>query len=186
MNKKKTLILSLSVLDMVFRILIWVIVIYFMVKGAQRCYDLGYRVFTEDALAPEGYGHDVVVEIPVDFNAKELGELFESKGLSRDAILFALQYYASEYREDVKGGTYTFSTEQTAEEMFAQIAAASQAKELEEKGQEVLLESAENSEVGENGDMNIPNEMEGNAEGENAVLQGDGPDGGADGTQEGF
>lgn len=161
MNKRKTLILALSVLDMVFRVLIWVIVIYFMVRGASRCYDLGYRVFTEDALAPEGYGTEVVVEIPVDFNAKELGELFESKGLSRDAILFALQYYASEYREDVKGGTYTFSTEQTAEQMFAQIAAVTQAREMEEEDtQEVLLENIEGS-SGEADDMNIPDEMEG-------------------------
>ncbi len=183
MNKKKTLILSLSVLDMVFRVLIWVIVIYFMVKGATRCYDLGYRVFTEDALAPKGYGHEVEVEIPVDFNAKELGELFESKGLSRDAILFALQYYASEYREDVKGGTYTFSTEQTAEEMFAQIASVTQAKELEEKGQEVLLENSESSEAGESMDMNIPDEMEGNTEPETG---GDAGSPAAGNSQEGF
>ena len=122
MNKKKAMFLSLSVLDMVFRVAMWVIIIYFVVKGATRCYDLGYRVFTEEPVAPVGYGREVTVEVPVDFNAKELGELFEEKGLSRDAILFAIQYYASEYREGVKGGTYTFSTDQTAEEMFAQMA----------------------------------------------------------------
>ena len=121
--------LSLSVLDMVFRVAMWVIIVYFVVKGATRCYDLGYRVFTEEAVAPEGYGREVTVEVPVDFNAKELGELFESKGLSRDAILFALQYYASEYREGVKGGTYTFNTDQTAEEMFAQMAEMNAAEE---------------------------------------------------------
>ena len=117
MSKKKTLFLTLSVLDVVFRIAIWVIIIYFVIKGATRCYNLGYRVFTEEPMASAGYGREVVVEIPVDFSAKELGELFESKGLSRDSILFALQYYASEYREGVKGGTYTLSTEMTAEEM---------------------------------------------------------------------
>jgi len=138
------LFLSLSVLDMVFRVAMWVIIIYFVIKGASRCYNLGYRVFTEDPIAPEGYGKEVTVEIPVDFNAKELGELFESKGLSRDSLLFALQYYASEYREGVKGGTYTFSTEQTAEEMFEQIAAVTEAKELENAEKEdMLLEDAE-------------------------------------------
>ena len=121
--------LSLSVLDMVFRVVMWVIIVYFVIKGATRCYDLGYRVFTEEAVSPKGYGREVTVEIPVDFNAKELGELFESKGLTKDSILFALQYYASEYREGVKGGTYTFSTDQTAEEMFAQISAINEAKE---------------------------------------------------------
>ena len=144
MSRKKTLFLSLSVLDMVFRIAMWVIIIYFVIKGATRCYNLGYRVFTEEPIASEGYGKEVTVEIPMDFSAKELGELFESKGLSRDSILFALQYYASEYREGVKGGTYTFSTEQTAEEMFQQIASVTEARELEQaEKEETLLQDAE-------------------------------------------
>ncbi len=138
MSKKKTLFLSLSVLDMVFRVAMWVIIIYFVIKGATRCYNLGYRVFTEEPIASEGYGKEVVVEIPVDFNAKELGELFESKGLSRDSILFAIQYYASEYREGVKGGTYTLSTEMTAEEMFEKISAENEAKEVKEEEPEIL------------------------------------------------
>lgn len=138
MSKKKTLFLSLSVLDVVFRVALWVIIIYFVIKGATRCYNLGYRVFTEEPIASEGYGKEVVVEIPVDFNAKELGELFESKGLSRDSILFALQYYASEYREGVKGGTYTLSTEMTAEEMFERISAENETKEIEEEEPEIL------------------------------------------------
>ena len=138
MSKKKTLFLSLSVLDVVFRIAIWVIIIYFVIKGATRCYNLGYRVFTEEPMASAGYGKEVVVEIPVDFNARELGELFESKGLSRDSILFALQYYASEYREGVKGGTYTLSTEMTAEEMFERISAENDVKEIEEAEPEIL------------------------------------------------
>lgn len=133
MNKKKAMFLSFSVLDIVFRVVMWVVIVYFVIKGATRCYDLGYRVFTEEPMAPEGYGREVTVEIPVDFTAKELGELFEEKGLSRDSILFALQYYASEYREGVKGGTYTFSTDQTAEDMFAQIAEiTASAEELDE------------------------------------------------------
>ncbi len=144
MSRKKTLFLSLSVLDMVFRIAMWVIIIYFVIKGATRCYNLGYRVFTEEPIASEGYGKEITVEIPMDFSAKELGELFESKGLSRDSILFALQYYASEYREGVKGGTYTFSTEQTAEEMFQQIASITEAKELEQaEKEETILQDAQ-------------------------------------------
>ena len=144
MSRKKTLFLSLSVLDMVFRIAMWVIIIYFVIKGATICYNLGYRVFTEEPIASEGYGKEVTVEIPMDFSAKELGELFESKGLSRDSILFALQYYASEYREGVKGGTYTFSTEQTAEEMFQQIASVTEARELEQaEKEETILQDAE-------------------------------------------
>ena len=160
MSKKKTLFLSLSVLDVVFRIAIWVIIIYFVIKGATRCYNLGYRVFTEEPMASAGYGKEVVVEIPVDFNAKELGELFESKGLSRDSILFALQYYASEYREGVKGGTYTLSTEMTAEEMFERISAENEVKEIEETEPEIL----EDAEAVPDSELESGEEAEGAAE----------------------
>ena len=163
MSKKKTLFLSLSVLDVVFRVAMWVIIIYFVIKGATRCYNLGYRVFTEEPIASEGYGKQVVVDIPMDFNAKELGELFESKGLTRDSILFALQYYASEYREGVKGGTYTLSTEMTAEEMFEQISLANEAEEIEEEEPAILevpdepLEDAETEGEGEAGETETVN-----------------------------
>ena len=72
MSKKKTLYLSLSVLDMVFRVAMWVIIVYFVIKGATRCYNLGYRVFTEEPISSEGFGQQVTVEIPMDFSAKEM------------------------------------------------------------------------------------------------------------------
>jgi len=43
----------------------------------------------------------------------------EEKGLTRDATLFALQYLLSEYKEDIKPGTYEVSTAMTAEEIMA-------------------------------------------------------------------
>jgi len=45
--------------------------------------------------------------------------MIEEKGLTRDATLFALQYLLSEYKEDIKPGTYEVSTAMTAEEIMA-------------------------------------------------------------------
>ena len=55
-------------------------------------------------------------------SASDIGNLFESKGLIRDARLFTLQYYLSEYRKDVKPGIFDLSTAMTAEEMMAAMA----------------------------------------------------------------
>ena len=78
-------------------------------------------MFTEKPVAAT-VGNDVEVTIPVDFSAKQLGEIFEGKGLSRDSKLLMLQYYCSEYRKNIKPGTYTLNTTMTAEEMFESIA----------------------------------------------------------------
>ena len=48
----------------------------------------------------------------------EIGELFESRGLIRDAKLFVLQYYLSEYTKEVGPGTFELSTTMTVEEMM--------------------------------------------------------------------
>ncbi len=126
-----------NVVDTALQILLIVGIVYIIIKGAHTAYDYGYRIFTEEPMA-KTIGRDVEVTIPVDFSAMELGKLFETKGLTRDSKLLALQYYCSEYREDVKGGTYTLNTTMTAEEMFGAIADVNiekdrLAKEAEEK-----------------------------------------------------
>ena len=126
-----------NVLDAVFSVLLVVVVAILIYKGAQKCYDYGFRIFTEPAMTLTE-GHDVEITIPVDFSAKQLGELFETNGLSRDSKLFILQYYCSEYKDDIKGGTYTVNTSMTTEEMLGVIAEVNIEKdklnkELEEK-----------------------------------------------------
>lgn len=124
-----------NIFDAVINILLIVAIAYVIYKSAFVCYDYGYRVYTETPVSA-GAGKDVTIVIPVDFNAKELGELFENNGLSRDHILCMLQYYCSEYRENIKGGTYTLNTSMTVEEMFESIAEINIAKDKEQKERE--------------------------------------------------
>lgn len=99
------------------------VAVFLIYRGAVSCYDYGYRVFTEPAMSA-GEGRTVQVTVTEDMSPLEIGKLMESKGLSRDGRLFALQYLLSEYREDVKPGTFEVKTSMTAEEIMAAMVPA--------------------------------------------------------------
>lgn len=111
-----------AVLGAILKVVFAIAVVYIIYRGAETCYDYGYRIFTEPAVS-SGEGRTITVIVPEDASALELGELFESRGLVKDAKLFALQYLLSEYRKDMKPGTYELSTAMTAEEMMEVMAA---------------------------------------------------------------
>ena len=110
-----------AVFGTILRVLCTVLVIFLIYRGSLICYDYGYRIFTEPAVS-SGEGRMVTVTVTQDMGAVEIGELFASKGLTKDARLLALQYLFSEFREDLKPGTYELSTAMTAEEMFEVMA----------------------------------------------------------------
>lgn len=107
-----------AVLGSILKVAVAVAAAFIIYRGAVICYDYGYRIFTEPAMTV-GEGRTVSVTVTADMSALEIGELMESKGLSRDGKLFALQYLLSEYKEDVKPGTYEVSTSMTAEQIMA-------------------------------------------------------------------
>ena len=106
-----------AVLGAIFRVVVAVFAVYVIYQGALLCYDYGYRIFTEPAVS-FGEGRTVTVAITEDMSPADIGRLFESRGLVRDARLFTLQYYLSEFREDVGPGIFELSTSMTAEEMM--------------------------------------------------------------------
>lgn len=114
--EKKELIASLS--GTVVKLIIIVAVVFLVYRGALTCYDYGYRIFMEPAMTTEENAKIVEVTIGANVTAKAMGEGFEGVGLIRDSKLFVLQYYLSEFREDIKPGTYQLSTAMTVEEMM--------------------------------------------------------------------
>ena len=106
-----------AVLGTIFRVAVAVFAVYIIYQGALLCYDYGYRIFTEPAVSP-GEGRSVTVAITEDMSPSDIGRLFENKGLVRDARLFTIQYYLSEFRKDVGPGIFELSTSMTAEEMM--------------------------------------------------------------------
>ncbi|MBR1931558.1 MAG: endolytic transglycosylase MltG [Lachnospiraceae bacterium] len=118
MDAKK---LMVAVFGAIFRVAAALIVIFCIYSAATYCYDYGYRIFTEPAVAL-GEGREVKVTVTEDMSPLKIGELFEQEGLVRDGRLFAIQYLLSEYREDVRSGTFQLNTNMTAEDMMKVMA----------------------------------------------------------------
>lgn len=119
--------LMTAVFGAILKVVVAVMAAFIIYKGAMKCYDYGYRIFTEPAVS-SGEGRTISVTVTEDMSAWEIGELMHSKGLTRDSKLFALQYMFSEYKEDVKPGTYEVSTAMTAEEIMAAMVPAESEK----------------------------------------------------------
>lgn len=119
----------------IFRVVAMVAVVYVISRGAAICYDYGYRIFTEPAMTTEANGRIVTVTVSSDMSALDIGKLFEARGLVRDAKLFVLQYYLSEYREDVKPGVFELNTSMTAEDMMAVMAQKGDQEDQEEESE---------------------------------------------------
>ena len=114
----------------IFRVVAAIAIVYVIYQGVGICYDYGYRIFTESAVST-GEGRTVTVSITEDMSPWEIGELFESRGLVRDAKLFTLQYYLSEHFKEVGPGTFELNTAMTAEDMMAAMVVEKEEEEEE-------------------------------------------------------
>ena len=170
-----------AVAGAIFRVVMAVAVVYVIYRGAGICYDYGYRIFTEPAMTT-GEGRRVTVTVSPDMSALDIGKLFEGRGLVRDARLFVLQYYLSEYREDVGPGTFDLSTAMTAEEMM-QAMVVEKAEEEEGEGDSAGRGSSSgqagsSSEGGPPAGGSAPGGEDGQGD-----VSGDGTNGTPDGTE---
>lgn len=106
----------LRVLSISISVLFGVLVVCGLYQIGQRCYDFGYRVYTEPAVSQDD-GTDALVQITDDMGTGELAELLEEKGLVRDARLFYVQAKLAGFK--LEPGMYTVNTSMTAREMMA-------------------------------------------------------------------
>lgn len=123
--------LALGFMGFIVRAAILAVAILLIYKAGQKAYDFGFRIFTEEPMSSEP-GRDVAVTIVQGDSTMDVADMFEEKGLIRDAKLFYVQKACSEYNGDIKPGFYTLSTAMTADDMFAIIAG----KEGEEPSEE--------------------------------------------------
>lgn len=119
----KTGNLITAVVGAVLRVAAVIVIVFLVYRGAVTCYDYGYRIFAEPAMST-GEGRTVTVTITENMSPQEIGTLFLSKGLIRDDKLFVLQYYLSEFKDDVKPGVFELTTAMTVEEMMEVMASA--------------------------------------------------------------
>lgn len=131
MNGKQ---LAGTILGTVLKIVVAVIVVFYVYKAATVAYDYGYRIFAEEPVSKEP-GYDVTVAITSDKDTKDIGELLESRGLIRDSKLFVLQELLSEHHGKIKEGAYTLNTSMTVEQMLEIMAAEEEETESSEEAQ---------------------------------------------------
>ncbi len=109
MNAKNII---LPIVSTIIKVIITVVVIFFIYKGAVKAYDFGYAIF-EDKPMSETVGREVNISITEGKSVKEIGEILESKGLVEDATIFYFQNLLSSYKDELKPGTYTLNTNMT-------------------------------------------------------------------------
>lgn len=113
----KTKKATLTIVSVVAYILITLLVIMLIYRGAMYCYDFGYRIFTDVPMAVEP-GTDVTVIINEGYSTKDIGEILQQNGLISDATLFVFQEKLSEYAGEIKPGVYVLNTSMTTEKMI--------------------------------------------------------------------
>lgn len=122
-----------AALGTIAKVVVTILVVYYVYQGAMLAYDYGYRIFTEPAMTAEDEGWDVTVTVAKGNSTMEIGENLQGKGLIRDAKLFYLQNLLSEYKDTMKAGTYVLNTSMTAKEMMEIMSAgAEESTESEE------------------------------------------------------
>lgn len=105
---------------MIFRItlkmVIAVAIVALFYVVCSKTFQYGADIFSEEPMDARGTGRDVVVTIPENTTAAELGEILEGNGLVEDAGIFQIQ--ARLYELTITPGTYEFSTEQNVEDII--------------------------------------------------------------------
>lgn len=107
-----------TILSAMVKIAIAIWIVNFLYTKAAGAYDFGYRIFTEEPIAPAP-GKDVSVALTEGKSTMDIAKLLTEKGLTRDKYLTFAQILASEYKENIKPGAYVLNTSMTVEEMLA-------------------------------------------------------------------
>ena len=116
----------MRVLSISITVLFCVLVVCGLYEVGLKCYDFGYRVYTEPAVSQDG-GTEALVQITEDMGTKELAAILEEKGMIRDQRLFYLQAKLSGFK--LQPGVYKVSSAMTARELMAAMTPAEEEAE---------------------------------------------------------
>ncbi len=109
-------------LGIIFKIVIWAIIIMVVYKYAIYGYSFGFQVFSDRPVATASTGVMINVPILEGKSNMEIARLLKEKGLIEDANVFYVQLMLSDYKDKIKPGIYDLSTTMTAEEMIKLMA----------------------------------------------------------------
>ena len=143
-----------------FSILVILLILIGFVKISTKCYDFGYRIFTEQPVDAEP-GRDVTVNITADMSGMDIAKELAQKGLVEDAKIFYVQMKLSAYSGKLNAGVFTLNTSMEAKEMMAVMAAEpEQSDDTSGQSEQQLLEQETGTEADEEPDTAAASENE--------------------------
>ncbi len=114
---KTTKVITFS-LSLIFKVIVYVFVIFLIIKVSVFSYKFGYSVMENNAVAVEP-GIDMQVNISEDMNVDTLLDLLENKGLILDKNVAYVQYKFFGYK--IVPGEYNLNNSKSSKDILSII-----------------------------------------------------------------
>ena len=92
-----------------FKIALYVWVVVLIIWLGRLSYQFGHDIFDQQPMSP-GEGQEITVVVKEDDSVYDIAKTLESKGLVEDAKVFWIQEKLSNYKGQMRPGTYLLST----------------------------------------------------------------------------
>ena len=92
-----------------FKIALYVCIVVLIIWLGRLSYQSGHDIFDQQPMSP-GEGQEITVVVKEDDSVYDIAKTLESKGLVEDAKVFWVQEKLSNYKGQMKSGTYLLST----------------------------------------------------------------------------
>ena len=123
-NQSKGYAVAVGGVKGIVRILVYVLISLVIVYFGRTAYGLGYEVFNQTPIDTPEDAKEISVTIDEDMSVMQIGELLQEKGLVEKPLVFWMQEKVSDFRGEIKHGTYTLTTAQSIDEILAIMARA--------------------------------------------------------------
>ena len=92
-----------------FKIALYVCIVVLIIWLGRLSYQFGHDIFDQQPMSPRE-GQEITVVVKEDDSVYDIAKTLESKGLAEDAKVFWIQEKLSNYKGQMKPGTYLLST----------------------------------------------------------------------------
>ena len=92
-----------------FKIALYVCIVVLIIWLGRLSYQSGHDIFDQQPMSP-GEGQEITVVVKEDDSVYDIAKTLESKGRVEDAKVFWIQEKLSNYKGQMKPGTYLLST----------------------------------------------------------------------------
>lgn len=92
-----------------FKIALYVCIVVLIIWLGRLSYQFGHDIFDQQPMS-SGEGQEITVVVKEDDSVYDIAKTLESKGLVEDAKVFWIQEKLSNYKGQMKPGTYLLST----------------------------------------------------------------------------